>query len=660
MTMKLTRWPRYFTVVWIAFAGAILQARSPAWLDPLLKTDVTTLAGRARVVRLADMGEARCDANGRVRETYRGAVRVMSDEGRHEAECDLPYNADTAQVIDARAWIVSPDGKRTDQYVLRDFADTAEAFNGIFWAQARRLRFNGAGNIGVNGVLAWEIEVESQTSVFDFGWEFPERTPTVLTSYEVVPPPGGQLVWKATGSHVPVATAGATPQSLHWEEHDFRPLPRVDRPTGFLATPRRVAVRVISANGEGANRSWGDVAKLTSSLMDPRIGASSPALQEKATALVSGKTERWDRIRALSEFMQKEITYLSVVVDTDCLAGYRPHNAAEVFQNRFGDCKDKTGLLVAMLRAIGENAYPVLVFSGDPRAVQADWPAPYFNHVIVGLPADDAVPASWPVVDAGAVGKLVLFDPTSTFDPLGTLPYSDEGGHGLVVAPATTALVTIPATSNHEEFRADVRVDDQGGMVASGARTLRGGRAAVEHGYREREGREFTHTLESELHEVITSIRSLDWSDTWDARTAEWKVTLNLQADHHATRNGSLLIVPLRLVARPRLSPWKTRVEGVVWSTGENTTSETRFSFPALAEITEVPDAWHEENRWISVSVEFERAGGDLICRTHVSRPPAFLDREAYEQVRAVLQKLENAQRSPVVLTFKPAKLAGN
>ena len=52
----------------------------------------------------------------------------------------------------------------------------------------------------------------------------------------------------------------------------------------------------------------------------------------------------------------------------------------------YGDCKDKSLLLVAMLREIGVDAFPALVHSQKGAALPSHLPTPYaFNHAIVGV-----------------------------------------------------------------------------------------------------------------------------------------------------------------------------------------------------------------------------------------------------------------------------------
>lgn len=80
-------------------------------------------------------------------------------------------------------------------------------------------------------------------------------------------------------------------------------------------------------------------------------------------------------------WVQNEIRYYSVVVGT---SSHRPNHPNQTLRQRFGDCKDKSLLLVTMLRRLGIEAEPALVSSRARRRIADFLPTPAaFDHVIV-------------------------------------------------------------------------------------------------------------------------------------------------------------------------------------------------------------------------------------------------------------------------------------
>src|SRR5207248_3294814 len=80
-------------------------------------------------------------------------------------------------------------------------------------------------------------------------------------------------------------------------------------------------------------------------------------------------------------FVQDDVRYLGIEIGP---SSHRPHPPAAVLDQRFGDCKDKSLLLVTLLRALGVEAWPVLLHTSLGRALDEWLPtAVAFNHVVV-------------------------------------------------------------------------------------------------------------------------------------------------------------------------------------------------------------------------------------------------------------------------------------
>ncbi|WP_444996050.1 DUF3857 domain-containing transglutaminase family protein [Aliikangiella sp. IMCC44359] len=90
-----------------------------------------------------------------------------------------------------------------------------------------------------------------------------------------------------------------------------------------------------------------------------------------------------DQISVALRFVQDEIRYFGIEVGQNT---HKPHTPEEVFERRYGDCKDKTTLLIAILNQLGVKSYPALVSSYIGKKLHEYLPSPgVFNHVIVYL-----------------------------------------------------------------------------------------------------------------------------------------------------------------------------------------------------------------------------------------------------------------------------------
>lgn len=106
----------------------------------------------------------------------------------------------------------------------------------------------------------------------------------------------------------------------------------------------------------------------------------SPEIKEKLASLTRGIANEETKVIAILDFLQREIRYLGIELGPN---SHQPHQPGTVFGQRFGDCKDKTLLLCAMLRELNLPAHPVLVNTYRRDRIKECLPSPYaFNHVI--------------------------------------------------------------------------------------------------------------------------------------------------------------------------------------------------------------------------------------------------------------------------------------
>ena len=132
------------------------------------------------------------------------------------------------------------------------------------------------------------------------------------------------------------------------------------------------------------------------------------------------------------KFVQNEIRYLGL---ESGIGAYKPFKPNKVFTQRYGDCKDKSWLLVNMLREMKIEAYPVLINSIYGKSLGDFLPTPNaFDHVIVK------------VIDSTKTNRF--FDPTisnqeGSFDNISIPNY----GNGLVLKKGNAALEVIENTN---------------------------------------------------------------------------------------------------------------------------------------------------------------------------------------------------------------------
>lgn len=94
----------------------------------------------------------------------------------------------------------------------------------------------------------------------------------------------------------------------------------------------------------------------------------------------TSKTEG-EKISQALNFVQDEVRYLGL---ENGIGAYQPFSPNKVLENRFGDCKDKSLLLVKLLNALEIEAYPMLVNTYLKKTILELPPSTkFFNHCVV-------------------------------------------------------------------------------------------------------------------------------------------------------------------------------------------------------------------------------------------------------------------------------------
>lgn len=124
--------------------------------------------------------------------------------------------------------------------------------------------------------------------------------------------------------------------------------------------------------------SWPDVGRWWWQMSQDQVRADD-AIRKEAARLVAGRKTPREKIEAIGAFVGSTIRYLNVSFG---MGRMQPRAAGAVLSSRFGDCKDKVGLVMALADAVGIEVRPVLIHSSR-LDLKDEAPGPHqFDHVI--------------------------------------------------------------------------------------------------------------------------------------------------------------------------------------------------------------------------------------------------------------------------------------
>jgi lipoprotein NlpI/transglutaminase-like putative cysteine protease len=201
---------------------------------------------------------------------------------------------------------------------------------------------------------------------------------------------------------------------------------RVAQFRGDPGTPYSAALRQMVQFSEFAD--WSDVARWGTTLFSPAPSSTGGALDRKAAEIRAATPDREKQLLAALRFVQTDVRYFGTEIGPNT---HKPANPEKVMEQRFGDCKDKVMLLVALLRRLDIAATPVLVSTTQRGQVESFLPSPLaFDHVIARV---------------DLAGKTWFLDATRAHQS-GELANRMAVGfnRGLPLAADTTALAPLP------------------------------------------------------------------------------------------------------------------------------------------------------------------------------------------------------------------------
>ncbi len=211
--------------------------------------------------------------------------------------------------------------------------------------------------------------------------------------------------------------AGATEYSI-----DIKNMPVVNAEDGSPGWVNEFATVYLTET-----ENWGNVIDWGIALFDRAIVADA-SIRDLARELSIGMQDDNDKIKRALQYVQTEIRYVGIELGIN---SHQAVPAARTLERRYGDCKDKTALLIALLEEMGITAKPALVHTRLRNQLLERLPSMrLFNHVIAAVEYN---------------GKTVWLDATRQYQ-YGNVDeiYQPKYGQALVLSTSNNALESIP------------------------------------------------------------------------------------------------------------------------------------------------------------------------------------------------------------------------
>lgn len=626
----------------------------PTWLQQAAKATNPTYKKDVPAVVLHHEQNVAMGPNGVLTVTSSWAVKVLTREGKDYADAAVGYLQSAGKVRELRAWLIRQNG-------LPKFYGKEETLDRIsdpddIYDEYRIKSIDASDDADVGMIFGFEAVVEERPLFTQDRFAFQRRLPTLFARYTLAMPTGW-LASSVTFNHPEIKpTVNGTTYS--WELRDLAPIPpEPDSLSVANLAPRIVVNYYQSAASAHVYDSWRDVSRWYTNLSSESLTLDDNIAAKARELTANAKTEL-ERIRAIAEYVQS-IRYISLDLDVARGGGHRPRPANLVLQRGYGDCKDKANLMRTMLKALKIESYLVLIYSGDPAYVRAEWASPrQFNHCIIAVKvgADTVSPA---VMTHEKLGRLLIFDATDPYTQVGDIPDHEQGSLALVAAGMDGDLLrmpTLPPDANKLEREAEVVLGSDGAVSGRIVQRATGQAAAYERAkIRELSASDYRTSLDRWLSARVAG-GSLTKALPTDRKTdSKFDLDLEFQAPLYAQiMQGRLMMFKPAMVGR--LDQF-TPVEGARMTPiviDASAYSETiRIKLPVGFIVDEIPEGGKVESTFGTYTSKYEVANDYLTFTRTLLLKRTIVPPSGYEDVSRFFGVVRGGEASPVVLVRK-------
>lgn len=364
------------------------------------------------------------------------------------------------------------------------------------------------------------------------------------------------------------------------------------------------------------------------------------AAKEAGRVAVQGATTEDEKIRRIYDYVVKNTRYVGIELG---IHGWKPFPAAETHRRRYGDCKDKSTLLTALLRDQGIDAALTLVRTSDRGELPADQATMWaFNHAITYVPSKD-----------------LFLDPTAEFSGSTELPTPDQGAMALVVSPEGQSkrvkLPEAPATANLNVSRYVARISPTTELELEGVERFFGARASeLRQELEEVEQRRLQ--IERQLGQLFEGVQVVNVSFS-DLANLEAPVEYGYSAlvPRYGRLEGERLVLPVALFQHQVASAYAqlaSRKEALYLAHPWATQNVIRYELPPGAELESLPEGATIDSPHVSLTQVIRRVEGGFETDDTVTIKSRVIPAADYPAFRAACLAIDRALSRKVVLRW--------
>jgi len=365
-------------------------------------------------------------------------------------------------------------------------------------------------------------------------------------------------------------------------------------------------------------------------------------IKKKVADLTKDLSTPEQKIEAVFDYVKREIRYVSIDLGK---SGYEPEAAKKVFENKYGDCKDKSTLLISMLRTAGIPACYVLIPTAHIGNLMKDFPYPFqFDHCIVAVENESG---------------YHFLDPVAESYRFDYLPGGDRNRDVLIFNGQNNVFVRTSLAKPEENAyhsRSQVKIGLDGSIECEAKEFAVGGREASWRSFflntRPTKIREY---LEERVDDISSGAKLLAYTHSNPLNFKErFELKITYAAQDYCKKAGGILIfdVPEIWKGCPATGKNGRRYPIVVWNNSYSK-DQVELSVPEGYEVYHLPEPLEIKNQYFEFRSSYRQEGNKIIYEGELIRKTSRITPDDYASYQKCCYEMEKSFNRSVLFNKK-------
>ncbi len=644
----MKRFILFFSILLFFMAPVFTQQKED--LKPILE-EIEKAGGLekypdANALIVFDKIKVRFEENGEFVAKEHALVKILTDKGKQNYSIKkIPYYRRYSEVKVSIARVIKKDGRVLDvpMNMIKDGTLEEVQQMNIFEENFRRLSITFP-SLEIGDSIETIIEEKSKPLIkghYNNIILFQELEPVIKREAEIDSPSSKPLKFVVKNGVLQFEKKNAGNRTIYkWTKRNS---PKIIVELGMVPVTD-VALKLVVSTF----KNWKELSRYGDSLNAGKID-SSEKIKEKVLELTKDLKTEEEKILAIFRYISQKIRYMGSSMDVG--AFIEPHPASYTFEKQYGVCRDKSILMIAMLKEIGVRSYDALI--NMSQNIEKEIPIIFLEHAIVAVVLKD--------------GRMVFMDPTLELSSSFGETYVggkyvlllDKKGKDLIKVPL------VPAEKSMGLIKVKTKVNSDGSIEGEVKISGKGFYDLILRTVAKRVPSYQFSMVWQQLSQFLspgTKVENVKATDFTDL-SKPYEIEFNFKAKDYIVDAGKLKLLSIPLSSCSfdvilssilrSLTNLDERRYSMNFGSSFGSIIEEEISFPDEFLIKAIPDPVEIRNEPVTLKVDTAKKENKVIFRCDFRIEKAKISPEEYKCLREVVKAIKRFQRSMVILEKK-------